>query len=121
MSSNAARGGYFAPTEKSDGSARFVISRGQLERLRSNKILWSYIARILGGRSTIHRRRKDIVPVSVHLCDGICYTYFLISINIEDNYTVITILGQTPPVFIHICRLGLIIFILHEVHFSHIE
>ena len=64
MSSNAARGGYYAPTEKSDGSARFVISRGQLERLRSNKILWSYIARILGGRSTIHQRRKDIVPVT---------------------------------------------------------
>ena len=40
---------------------------------------------------------KTLYQRRVHLCDGICYTYFLISINIEDNYTVITILGQTPP------------------------
>ena len=78
MSSNATRGGYYALTEKSDRSARFVISRGQLERLRSNSISWFYIARILGvSRSTIHRRRQEL--------------------NIEDNYNVITILGQTPP------------------------
>ena len=71
LSSNAVSGGYQAPTEKSDGAARFVISRGQLERLRSINFSWSHIARILGvSRSTIHRRRKEL--------------------NIEDNYTVIT-------------------------------
>ena len=71
LSSNAVSGGYQAPTEKSDGAARFVISCGQLGRLRSINFSWSYIARILGvSRSTIHRRRKEL--------------------NIEDNYTVIT-------------------------------